>query len=129
MCFCFSWLGFSEKPVNWFRLSVQVQATAGLGSENYPDEIPCQHCHGTHAESEIVTCDHCDGGFHVFCVSPELTEFPTGDWACPVCLSAEDDPLIVPKRGRSTHQRYQADALRFHRAFTGAPATANKVQH
>lgn len=45
----------------------------------------CEACGGGHAEDRIVLCDHCNLGWHLFCLDPPLSAVPPGDWICPRC--------------------------------------------
>ncbi|CAN5953733.1 unnamed protein product [Sphagnum jensenii] len=39
-------------------------------------------------EQEMLLCDGCDKGFHMFCLCPVLVTLPLGDWFCPLCSPA-----------------------------------------
>jgi len=57
-------------------------------SEN--DEVSamvCEACRGGHYEDQIILCDKCDKGWHMFCLKPKMKKIPKGDWICPACES------------------------------------------
>jgi hypothetical protein len=60
----------------------------------------CVKCKDSHDEEKMMFCDHCDRGYHTFCVG--LETLPAGRWECPSCsIKEEDIPIKVkPKRGR-----------------------------
>ncbi|VDL60629.1 unnamed protein product [Hymenolepis diminuta] len=35
---------------------------------------------------EMLFCDDCDRGYHMFCLRPPLTQPPEGSWSCTLCL-------------------------------------------
>jgi hypothetical protein len=35
-------------------------------------------------------CDACNGGWHTFCLQPEMEEIPDGQWFCPNCAPKID---------------------------------------
>ena len=53
----------------------------------------CGICRLGHTQNEMLECDRCQQGYHMFCLSPPLTEVPEGDWSCHACLDtkASDD--------------------------------------
>jgi hypothetical protein len=45
----------------------------------------CEECGRGDGEQEMLLCDGCDRGFHMFCLCPILVTVPSGDWFCPHC--------------------------------------------
>jgi hypothetical protein len=37
---------------------------------------------------EMLLCDGCDHGYHMFCLEPPLVAVPKGDWFCPGCSTS-----------------------------------------
>jgi hypothetical protein len=37
------------------------------------------------AQEKLLFCDGCDGGTHMDCLMPKLTEAPSGMWFCTLC--------------------------------------------
>jgi len=60
----------------------------------------CAKCKDSHDEEKMMFCDHCDRGFHTFCVG--LEALPDGRWECPSCSvkGQEVSGKVKPKRGR-----------------------------
>ncbi|OCB85389.1 hypothetical protein A7U60_g7699 [Sanghuangporus baumii] len=46
----------------------------------------CEICHRRNRGTEMLLCDGCDCGFHMFCLVPPLTSVPKGQWFCHTCL-------------------------------------------
>jgi hypothetical protein len=58
-------------------------------------------CQGGDREDEVLLCDGCDCGFHIFCLKPPLKKIPDGDWFCEKCKAAlepvDDDDAELRK--------------------------------
>ncbi|XP_043935643.1 zinc finger protein neuro-d4 isoform X2 [Protopterus annectens] len=37
-------------------------------------------------EDQLLFCDDCDRGYHMYCLSPPMAEPPEGSWSCHLCL-------------------------------------------
>jgi RNase H-like domain found in reverse transcriptase/Reverse transcriptase (RNA-dependent DNA polymerase)/Integrase core domain/Integrase zinc binding domain/PHD-finger/C-5 cytosine-specific DNA methylase len=48
----------------------------------------CERCGDHRKGSKMLLCDHCNAGWHTFCLQPPLAEVPEGAWVCPNCLDA-----------------------------------------
>lgn len=35
----------------------------------------------------VLLCDGCDKGFHLYCLDPPLGKVPAGEWMCAACLA------------------------------------------
>ncbi|WOL19156.1 histone-lysine N-methyltransferase ATXR6 [Canna indica] len=55
------------------------------------DSIQCEKCRSGDCPDELLLCDKCDRGFHIFCLRPILVSVPKGLWFCPSC-SADKKP-------------------------------------
>ncbi|TVU33613.1 hypothetical protein EJB05_25438, partial [Eragrostis curvula] len=51
------------------------------------DDVRCEACGSGEAGAELMLCDGCDCGYHIFCLRPILPRVPAGDWFCPACRS------------------------------------------
>ncbi|XP_057200639.1 bromodomain adjacent to zinc finger domain protein 1A isoform X3 [Triplophysa rosa] len=45
----------------------------------------CKVCRRKGDAENMLLCDACDRGHHIFCVRPKLKAVPTEDWFCPEC--------------------------------------------
>ncbi len=50
-----------------------------------PLDYPCQVCQRIDDADQMLLCDNCNGGYHLFCLKPELTQVPAGNWYCSSC--------------------------------------------
>ncbi|XP_073779252.1 zinc finger protein neuro-d4 isoform X1 [Danio rerio] len=37
-------------------------------------------------QDQLLFCDDCDRGYHMYCLSPPMSEPPEGSWSCHLCL-------------------------------------------
>ncbi|CAF1139933.1 unnamed protein product [Rotaria sordida] len=52
----------------------------------------CTECGNSENDSELLFCDDCDRGYHMYCCSPPLSKAPDGDWRCKLCCSQFGEP-------------------------------------
>ncbi|XP_074568344.1 putative Histone-lysine N-methyltransferase ATXR5 [Curcuma longa] len=72
---------------------------APITGEYYVD-LRCGECRSGDREEEILLCDNCDQGYHLYCLRPILVRVPSGPWFCPSCVgerSIERFPLVQTK--------------------------------
>jgi hypothetical protein len=50
-----------------------------------PLDYPCQVCQRIDDADQMLFCDNCNGGYHLFCLKPELTQIHAGIWYCSSC--------------------------------------------
>lgn len=46
----------------------------------------CSLCSTAENDDQLLFCDDCDRGFHMFCLNPPLEEAPEGSWSCHLCV-------------------------------------------
>ncbi|KAK2992765.1 hypothetical protein RJ640_023278 [Escallonia rubra] len=66
---------------------------------NYADTC-CDECGSGEFAAELLLCDQCDRGFHLFCLRPVLVSVPAGSWFCLSCSShkrPKSFPLVQTK--------------------------------
>ncbi len=51
-----------------------------------PLDYPCQVCQRTNDADQMLFCDNCNGGYHLFCLKPELIQVPADIWYCSSCF-------------------------------------------
>lgn len=49
------------------------------------DSEVCQICSIDKDDDQVVICDNCHNGFHMYCVRPVMVIIPKGDWFCSTC--------------------------------------------
>jgi len=50
-----------------------------------PWESTCRSCLKDGQDDLMLLCDHCDAGYHIFCLNPPLSAVPEDAWVCPHC--------------------------------------------
>ncbi|XP_017781243.1 PREDICTED: zinc finger protein ubi-d4 B-like [Nicrophorus vespilloides] len=46
----------------------------------------CSVCGTSDNDDQLLFCDDCDRGYHMYCLSPPLTTPPEGSWSCKLCI-------------------------------------------
>jgi len=81
-------------------------------AEELDDPRPCEVCGDPDDGEQMLLCDGCDRGWHMYCLEPKLDEVPEGDWFCPRCQTGNSaqpgqgepeesvEALVAPKRIR-----------------------------
>jgi len=46
----------------------------------------CSVCGTSDNDDQLLFCDDCDRGYHMYCLSPPLTTPPEGSWSCALCI-------------------------------------------
>ncbi|CAB3381265.1 Hypothetical predicted protein [Cloeon dipterum] len=46
----------------------------------------CSVCGTSDNDDQLLFCDDCDRGYHMYCLNPPLTSPPEGSWSCLLCI-------------------------------------------
>ncbi|KAH8413678.1 hypothetical protein KR222_003293 [Zaprionus bogoriensis] len=46
----------------------------------------CSICGTSDNDDQLLFCDDCDRGYHMYCLSPPLVTPPEGSWSCKLCV-------------------------------------------
>ncbi|KAG8448747.1 hypothetical protein GDO86_015712 [Hymenochirus boettgeri] len=46
----------------------------------------CILCGTSENDDQLLFCDDCDRGYHMYCLNPPMSEPPEGSWSCHLCL-------------------------------------------
>ncbi|KAG0709970.1 Zinc finger protein DPF3 [Chionoecetes opilio] len=46
----------------------------------------CTLCGTSENDDQLLFCDDCDRGYHLYCLDPPLSEPPEGEWSCYLCI-------------------------------------------
>ncbi|ELT95039.1 hypothetical protein CAPTEDRAFT_19718 [Capitella teleta] len=69
---------------------LQFTANMIISVKKYPWQcIECKSCGlcGTSDnDDQLLFCDDCDRGYHMYCLNPPLSEPPEGSWSCHLCI-------------------------------------------
>ncbi|XP_078592045.1 zinc finger protein DPF3-like isoform X9 [Branchiostoma floridae x Branchiostoma japonicum] len=66
--------------------------------------IECKSCHlcGTSEnDDQLLFCDDCDRGYHMYCLSPPLSSPPEGSWICKLCEDERKGIIHPPQNGQT----------------------------
>nr|CAD7457702.1 unnamed protein product [Timema tahoe] len=58
----------------------------------------CRICRGRRDPENMLLCDGCNKGHHLYCLKPKLSKIPAGDWFCHKCRPK--DKVRTPKKSR-----------------------------
>ncbi len=61
-----------------------------------PFDYPCQVCQRINNVDWMLLCNNCNGGYHLFCLKPKLTQVPANIWYCSLCSSVAPWFLLKP---------------------------------
>jgi len=82
-----------------------------------PSEQNCEICHKKNRGEEMLLCDGCDCGFHMFCLDPPLTVIPKGQWFCHTCLFGTGDDFGFDEGEEHCLSSFQARDLEFRKLW------------
>ncbi|XP_072951665.1 probable Histone-lysine N-methyltransferase ATXR5 [Typha angustifolia] len=54
-------------------------------TEDYYSDVRCEECRSGDRDDELLLCDRCDRGYHLYCLRPIAVRVPSGPWFCPSC--------------------------------------------
>ncbi|KMT15966.1 hypothetical protein BVRB_3g051490 [Beta vulgaris subsp. vulgaris] len=57
------------------------------------DDVCCEECGSGKNAPDLLLCDGCDRGYHLFCLKPILVAIPKGSWFCPICSGGKSKKL------------------------------------
>ncbi|KAI9201996.1 chromatin remodelling complex Rsc7/Swp82 subunit-domain-containing protein [Polychytrium aggregatum] len=63
----------------------------------------CTVCHEAGDEAQLLFCDTCDRGYHMYCLSPPLDGLPEGQWLCEQCALC----ISCSKRSTTNYEQYK----------------------
>uniref|UniRef100_A0A3Q0SXX4 D4, zinc and double PHD fingers family 2, like n=1 Tax=Amphilophus citrinellus TaxID=61819 RepID=A0A3Q0SXX4_AMPCI len=55
----------------------------------------CNVCGTSENDDQLLFCDDCDRGYHMYCLTPPMTEPPEGSWSCHLCLALLKDKASI----------------------------------
>lgn len=73
-----------QKTIN-AQLNVDPQLDIDSIIDSVIDSVMCKKCTRGNDECNILLCDRCDDGYHMYCLDSPLKTVPENDWYCPKC--------------------------------------------
>nr|XP_043625012.1 histone-lysine N-methyltransferase ATXR6-like isoform X2 [Erigeron canadensis] len=76
---------------NSISISISIKSSSSSKNKKKKEcddyrDTECEKCGSGEFGSELLLCDGCDLGFHLFCLTPKLSTVPTSPfWYCPSC--------------------------------------------
>ncbi|XP_061754319.1 zinc finger protein ubi-d4 isoform X2 [Nerophis ophidion] len=55
----------------------------------------CNKCGTSENDDQLLFCDDCDRGYHMYCLNPPMSEPPEGSWSCHLCLDLLKDKASI----------------------------------
>ncbi|KAJ8714265.1 hypothetical protein PYW08_007885 [Mythimna loreyi] len=77
---------FSQIVLHLFTLDSSVTWSASILNAS------CRLCRRKTDPDNMLLCDGCNKGHHLYCLKPKLTKVPEGDWFCDQCKPKERTP-------------------------------------
>lgn len=69
---------------------LQFSANMLISVKEYPWQCIeckcCTLCGTSENDDQLLFCDDCDRGYHMYCLVPPLKEPPEGSWSCKICM-------------------------------------------
>ncbi|KAF3838512.1 hypothetical protein F7725_010280 [Dissostichus mawsoni] len=62
----------------------------------------CNVCGTSENDDQLLFCDDCDRGYHMYCLSPPMTEPPEGSWSCHLCLVLLKDKASIYQQNQGS---------------------------
>ncbi|UKK02404.2 Requim, req/dpf2 [Theileria orientalis] len=78
----------SEK-INWFDLIPSLKVKVAKKKLQEEEDEGCAICGNDDNWPQLLLCDNCDKGYHMYCLDPPLTEVPANNWYCEQCSNEE----------------------------------------
>ncbi|KAH8656723.1 PLU-1-like protein-domain-containing protein [Tricladium varicosporioides] len=76
----------------------------------------CEHCGKNEDLGNLLLCDSCDHGYHMYCLDPQVTTKPDYDWHCPRCLVG-DGQFGFEEGGIYSLKQFQEKAADFKEGY------------
>ncbi|CAG0881945.1 unnamed protein product [Cyprideis torosa] len=84
-----------EKVIRRISVEEQRELAAADEAQDVLDLTYCEICGRSDNEHELLLCDSCDLGYHLYCLTPALPAVPDADWFCPECTMSSARSLAV----------------------------------
>lgn len=85
----------------------------------------CEICNVGENEDEILLCDGCDRGYHMYCLDPPLSSIPRTEWYCVKCLTAAGEDYGFEDGGEYSLHSFQQKCNKFKQEWFDAKDTGD----
>ena len=83
--------------VGHLRRLARLGGVVPLGEMAF-DHMVCEICKQGTDEDNIIICDKCNKGYHLYCVKPILPSVPSGDWFCDHCRESDNKKYVKNRK-------------------------------
>ncbi|VDK83196.1 unnamed protein product, partial [Litomosoides sigmodontis] len=81
------WRNYVQEARTGGQIMFALQALdSAIAWEKSIMKASCQICRTSENESQLLLCDACDMGYHMYCFRPRIATVPDGEWYCPLCV-------------------------------------------
>ncbi|KAL4002295.1 Bromodomain family protein [Acanthocheilonema viteae] len=81
------WRDYVQEAKTGGQIMFALQALdSAIAWEKSIMKASCQICRTSENESQLLLCDACDMGYHMYCFRPRIATVPDGEWYCPLCV-------------------------------------------
>ncbi|KAF8914272.1 jumonji superfamily protein [Gymnopilus junonius] len=102
-----------------------IQAQNNPSPTTYREQQHCEICHKKNRGEEMLLCDGCDCGFHMFCLDPPLESIPKDQWFCFTCLAGTGGDFGFDEGEEHSLSSFQARDREFRRLWFESHPPAN----
>ncbi|XP_043486491.1 bromodomain adjacent to zinc finger domain protein 1A isoform X3 [Polistes fuscatus] len=97
---------------NWSQLFVHLnilENSIAWGKSAF--NAQCRVCRRRRDAENMLLCDGCNKGHHLYCLKPKLNAVPEGDWFCSTCKPPEKKPKEKVKKRRKFEDEIDEDLI------------------
>ncbi|KZT71516.1 hypothetical protein DAEQUDRAFT_724032 [Daedalea quercina L-15889] len=94
-----------------------ARSAASQADKDGNPELHCEVCLKKDRGEEMLLCDGCDCGFHMFCLDPPLATIPKGQWFCHTCLMGTGGDFGFDEGEEHSLSTFQARDQEFRRLW------------
>lgn len=98
-----------------------IDGTIDLSMAYVEDDLACEGCHSPYHEADMLVCDNCLEGWHIWCLTPPLDKVPPEEepWLCEKCKAAGVTEADIQDRQLTSalNQEEEARQRAFKRAY------------
>ncbi|KAB0373887.1 hypothetical protein FD755_014143 [Muntiacus reevesi] len=102
----------------------RAPAPPALPSEPQLHQKNEDECAACRDGGELLCCDGCPRAFHLACLTPPLSEIPSGTWRCSSCVQGTTAQRDVPRAEQPRPQELPAESPAFPGLRSGEEARA-----
>ncbi|KAH9833659.1 PLU-1-like protein-domain-containing protein [Rhodofomes roseus] len=105
-----------------------ARSAASQADKDGNPELHCEVCLKKDRGEEMLLCDGCDCGFHMFCLDPPLNTIPKGQWFCHTCLMGTGGDFGFDEGEEHSLASFQARDREFRRLWFKSHRPASQLE-